>query len=497
MAIGCALLFAVSAISPVAVAESANVDAPFPSKPIKIVVYMKPGGLIDATARRFVGVASKYARDATFVVENKHGAGGVVAMQKVRRQEADGYTLLACTKSNISKVVSCNVESYLEDFHWLAFLMSDPECVITRRGSHIRTWPQLVKDAQAHPGQQLWLGPENGGLDHVTALKIWEAAGITAKWIPCASGGEARGKLQLNQGIAYVGNPGETLERPDLFVAAVCSRERLPQFPDTPTFDELGIKGVGSETMWRGIAIKRESPPAAIAWYEVLFRKVSADPDWKSFWEKGGIDVTFQPHETFSKIVEQDRQDFRLYLTKLGLVHDSSRANLWSLSPWNSFAITMVSVCFLGVAGQRVPLSVRIIVGVVTGFALVCLSQTFTFPIADSVGPGTIPRIYVTAIVLIAAVVIVGKSDVAIANEYPEFRVAEFIATLIAYWFALCLLGYIVATALFLCVVLFRMGVRQPLTIGSVTACWIAISYFVFVKALFVPLPTGILWGSL
>ena len=52
--------------------------AAFPSKPIKVVVYTKPGGLIDTTARKFTDIASKLREDATFVVENTPGAGGIV-----------------------------------------------------------------------------------------------------------------------------------------------------------------------------------------------------------------------------------------------------------------------------------------------------------------------------------------------------------------------------------------------------------------------------------
>ena len=479
---------------------SPSTKSSFPAKPIKLIVYMKPGGLIDATARKFVAVASKHT-DATFVVENKHGAGGLVAMQKVQRQKADGYTLLACTKSNISKVVACDVESYLDNFHWLGLLMADPECVITHRDAAITTWEQLIADAKARPDEQLWLGPENGGLDHVTALKIWEAAGMTAKWIPCSSGGEARGKLLSMQGVAYVGNPNETLGDAKLTVAAVCSEQRLPQFPDAPTFRELGIEGVDNENMWRGIAIKKGSPPAAIAWYEDLFQKVSADPDWRSLWEKGGIHVQFQPHEQFSQIVERDRQDFRSHLTNIGLIRESTGANRLIVSPVLA-CVTIVAV----VAGvlpfrRRVSLGVSITVGIVLGIAVTMSCHTFAFPSSTSVGPATIPRLYSAAIAIVAAVLIFSRRDThaatpSTANTRAEVRVTEFIFWIIAYWVVTVALGYALATVLFLGIGLFRLGVRQPLTIGLVTFGWITASYLVFVRALYVPLPRGILWES-
>ncbi|MDP6401093.1 MAG: tripartite tricarboxylate transporter substrate-binding protein, partial [Candidatus Marinimicrobia bacterium] len=91
----------------------------FPDKPIKIVVYTGPGGLIDITARKFASVADKYV-DATFVVENKPGAGGIVALKKVLQAPEDGYNLYACTKSNIAKFIQVGGRDYVNALHWTA-----------------------------------------------------------------------------------------------------------------------------------------------------------------------------------------------------------------------------------------------------------------------------------------------------------------------------------------------------------------------------------------
>ncbi|MCD6121575.1 MAG: hypothetical protein J7K04_07035 [Spirochaetales bacterium] len=86
-----------------------EVQAQFPTKPINLIVYTKPGGLIDVTSRKFTDIASKYTK-ATFVVINKPGAGGIVAMKYVLATPADGYTLMAVTKSNVAKVVSTGAD---------------------------------------------------------------------------------------------------------------------------------------------------------------------------------------------------------------------------------------------------------------------------------------------------------------------------------------------------------------------------------------------------
>ncbi|HIC51399.1 MAG TPA: tripartite tricarboxylate transporter substrate binding protein, partial [Candidatus Marinimicrobia bacterium] len=203
--------------------------ADFPDKPIKIVVYTGPGGLIDITARKFTAVAYKYV-DATFVVENKPGAGGIVALKKVLQAPEDGYNLYACTKSNIAKFVLAGVGNYVDALHWTAMLMADPECVITNKKNSIYEWQAIVNHAKNNPGEQNWVGPATGGLDHITAMKIWDKYNIDAKWIPSESGGKAIAELLGKRGIAYVGNPRDALGNPDLYIAAVSSSQRLNVF---------------------------------------------------------------------------------------------------------------------------------------------------------------------------------------------------------------------------------------------------------------------------
>lgn len=282
----------------------------FPTKPIKLVVYTGPGGAGDILARKFTDVASKYT-DATFVVENKTGAGGIVAMESVAAGKTDGYTLMYMTKSNISKLVTTDSELDPMTFDWISLMQIDPECVITNKTTGIVTWDDIVADAKAKGGDQLWLGPAAGGLDHVTAQNIWKAAGITAKWVPFASGGKAKAGLLGEQGATYVGNPGEALANPDYNVAAICASERLPQFPDVPTFKELGIDGLENEVMWRGFAVKAGTEDSVIAWYDDIFEKVANDSEWIATYEPQGNMLVHKTRTEFNKLVQSDYDAYK------------------------------------------------------------------------------------------------------------------------------------------------------------------------------------------
>ena len=247
--------------------------APFPRKPIKLVVYTGPGGLLDMTARKFADVAKKYT-DATFVIENKPGAGGIVAIERVLQMPADGYTLCACTKSNIAKVVSVDSLYYLDALHWVGLLIKDPECVITRRGGPLDSWEALLADARQRSGNQKWLGPAMGGQDHVFAKKTWERFGISADWVPFSSGGEALVALLGDQGTAYVGNPQDTVGKPDLQMIAVSSARRLPQFLGHTGVCRAGSTGPGQRIHVAWICPQAGLPGSRVA---LVRRTVSQD----------------------------------------------------------------------------------------------------------------------------------------------------------------------------------------------------------------------------
>ena len=294
--------------------------ASFPEKPIKLIVYTKPGGAIDVFARKFATIAAKYT-DATFVVVNKSGAGGIVAIKYILAEKPDGYQFAAVTKSNVGKIVSTGNKINVEDLDWMAMMVSDPEAIITNRTLPINTWEQVVADAKEKGGSQIWVGPAAGGNDHIMAMKTWDAAGIKAKWIPYASGGKAMAALLGGHGVAYVGNPRDVIGRPDLKVAVVSSPERLGgEFADVPTFKEVGIDGLDNEIMWRGFMAKKGMPEEAKAFYHDLFEKINADPEWQEYIKKGGAVPLFDKEDKFLATVKKDQQEFSDVLKEIGAV---------------------------------------------------------------------------------------------------------------------------------------------------------------------------------
>lgn len=287
--------------------------ATFPDKPIRLVVYAGAGGQLDITARKFVELAAKYT-PATFVVENKPGAGGLVGWEYVVSQPADGYTLMAVTKTLIANHVMNDFEVDPMSLDWVAFLINDAEAIITNANSKVRTIADIIADAKARPGQQIWVAPP--GVDEVMTYKFWEKAGITGKYVPYDAGGQAMAAVIGQQAEVYVGNPVDVRGKPDLMMAAISAEKRFTQFPDVPTLKELGIPGLDAESFWRGFALKKGAPANVIAWYDDLFAKMTADPEWRQFNEKDGMEVVHYKKDRFNTIIQNEVKEFKAYFNK-------------------------------------------------------------------------------------------------------------------------------------------------------------------------------------
>ena len=193
-----------------------------------------------------------------------------------------------------------------------------PEVIVTNKQSDIVTLEQILEDARANPGQQKWCGPGSGTLDHLVGVEIWDKADISVKWIPYGGGAPSIVSVMGQHSDVYIGNPEDLLGRENtLTIAAVASEERLPNFPETPTFSEFGID-MTDEVMWRGFAVQKDTPVEVIDYLEDLLWKCSQDPLWLSFVEKTMVQGVFLRNEEFTEMVKRDAQSAREYLELAG-----------------------------------------------------------------------------------------------------------------------------------------------------------------------------------
>ena len=514
------LLGALLAMGPAgAAAETARAESPmprledFPRQPIRIIVYTSPGGLIDLTARRFADIARRHAPEQPFVVINRPGGGGIVAFEEVLQQPADGYHMLAVTRSNISKMVATGRDDLIAQVDWHSYIMENAHVIITNAREGARSWEEVYEHALTAPGQQLWLGADIGGVKHVSGVKMARQAGIEMRWIPYASGGEAIAALLGNLGTVYLGNPRDAMISDDLRVVAVAAGDRLEAFPDAPTFTELGIPGLEDEHIWRGFAFRQGLPEERRAWFAALIRKVSEDPEWIDAWEGQGVELGYRDSAAFTRMVERDTAEFRYYLREIGLLREPGTretllAGLGEGPPLAALKTILVVInVILALVLLRTTFRHRMgelmVLSAVMSLAILFYVMSETLPPpspVDTVGARGVPRLWIYLLLPLAlyqVFLILRERPGKKKKKHKPLLLFTFMGIMTSYILLIPILGYMLASLIYLPGALWLLKYRHPVVIGVLTGGWLLFSEFVFRRMLFVDLPTGVLLAQL
>ncbi|AVQ85054.1 MULTISPECIES: Bug family tripartite tricarboxylate transporter substrate binding protein [unclassified Variovorax] len=248
-------------------AATAYAQASYPSRPVRLVVSQAPGGSSDTIARLWAEHAGK-AIGATIVVENKPGAGGLIAAQNALNAPADGYTLLLGSVSLMVlnqftyKPLPYNPE---KDFVGVSMLTTVPFVLSANPATGIKTLKDLTEKAKAAPGKLNFASAGLGNSTHLAVELVDNALGISMTHIPYK--GEADGVLATIGGQTEVMAPvyGTALphiKNHKLNPLAVLAPQRTPELPDVPTLGELGVKGF--DNMGWSAVVARAGTPADI-----------------------------------------------------------------------------------------------------------------------------------------------------------------------------------------------------------------------------------------
>ncbi|MCK9997445.1 MAG: tripartite tricarboxylate transporter TctB family protein [Candidatus Krumholzibacteria bacterium] len=469
--------------------------AAYPDKPIVIIVHAKPGGAIDLTARVVSKVARKYT-DAPMVIENRYGGSGAVAMRAVLGRKADGYTVLASPATFISTVQITQSDFGMEDFYFLACLTEAPEALITNRHSDVVTFEDIVADARAKEGRQIWVGPGVGSLDHLMAIKTWDKLGITATWVPYDGGGEAIAALLGKHGDVYVGNPEDVKGRPDLKIAVVSARERLKNFPETPTLLEVGCD-LPDEIMWRGFAVKQGTPPDVIAYLDDLLGKVARDEEWLAFVKLNSAKAVHYRHDEFTAIVNRDSHQSVKYLQMANILASETdqSTNRIRIVAWSMIPIIALAIALVLRLRRRRPAGVSMIAGACLALAVLFFVLAFSFPPptkGQNVGAATIPLIWSAVLAVFAVLQI--RADLVNHQHVKHGRVnlvLGLILLMVVFVAILPLVGFFPATLILLLGGIYAMGYRRHGMAAAVAVSMLVFCYVIFIRTLGLPLPEG------
>lgn len=239
----------------------------FPSKALRIVVPFAAGGVGDLTARAVAtGLAERLGQPV--VIDNRPGAGGVVAADTVARAEPDGHTLFLMSNGTAVTASLFKTLPYdtLADFTPVSTLGYFDIAMLVPADSPHRTLAQFLTHARAHPGQ-LNIGSINmGSTQHLAAELFKSSAGIDAQVVPF-NGTPAlitalRGR-QVDAGVEILGPVLPHVRAAVLRVLAVTGERRSAVLPDVPTAVESGVQGFVASS-WNALAVPARTPRAVV-----------------------------------------------------------------------------------------------------------------------------------------------------------------------------------------------------------------------------------------
>ncbi len=273
---------------------AASAQDKYPSKPIRILVPYVPGGATDYAAR-LVTEKAKVALGANIVIENKAGAGGIIAMEEVARSKPDGYTLMIgnVTTNAITPIIFANrmAINFDRDLVPVARLLVTPSVFVVNSETPARTWQEFVDYAKKNAGKLRFATTGIASFPHFDMEMLMRRIGIEMIHIPY-KGGAGEAIKGLVSGDVHVGTTNSVLgislrQSGKIFPIATNMTSRLSQLPDVPTFTELGLPGQGTLN-WSALLAPAGTPPEIVQSLHRAFTDAVRDPQIIEQAEKTG-----------------------------------------------------------------------------------------------------------------------------------------------------------------------------------------------------------------
>ncbi|UJW83480.1 Bug family tripartite tricarboxylate transporter substrate binding protein [Hydrogenophaga sp. SL48] len=312
-----------SALSAVAVfAAPLAMAQAFPSKPLRIVVPFAAGGAGDLTAR-IVAAELTLSLGQPVVIENKPGAGGVVAASTVARADPDGHTMFLMSNGTAVTASLYNSLPYdtLKDLAPVSTLGTFDLAVLVPADSPFKTLGELVAFAKANPNK-LNVGSINIGSTQNLAAELFKSsADIDVQIVPFKATPELVGALrgkQVDVGVEILG-PALTQIKAGAFRAlAVTGKKRSSVLPDVPTAVEAGVKGFQASS-WNALAVPGKTPRPIIDRLNKDIVAALSKPEVKKKLADLNIDADMSTPDEAAQLLASDIQRWGSVIQRAGI----------------------------------------------------------------------------------------------------------------------------------------------------------------------------------
>jgi putative tricarboxylic transport membrane protein len=264
-------------------AVSTAAAADYPSATVRMLCWSSAGAPLDVMMRQL----SKQLGDIlgqTFVVENRPGGEGAIAMATLLNKPADGYSILSTTSSMSFAMATKDNQHTPDEFTVLPALQSEPSAIAVRADSRFKTMKQFIDFIRDNPDKVSVGGFSSAGFHQYVFYRLQQEARFSSIWVPFKGGQDAALALlggHIDVAIMTPSSALSQIKNGDIRLLGISSGERNEYFPDVPTFKEQGYNVEAS--IWRGIMVKAGTPQPIIDTLMAALDKMKKTQEWQDF----------------------------------------------------------------------------------------------------------------------------------------------------------------------------------------------------------------------
>lgn len=282
----------------------------WPSKPVRIIAPFPPGGTTDMLGR-LVAQKLTQAFKENFLVENRGGAGGVTGSELAAKAAPDGYTLV------VSGVASHCIAPFLrkdfpydpvKDFTHIALFGGPPIVLAVNPSLPAHDLKEFIAYAKANSGKLSYGSPGNGTQGHLFAERLKQVTGIQMQHIPYKGASLAVSDLiagHITVALTTLSTAAGQIRADKARALAVSSAERVPDFPDVPTFKDLGYPQLVAST-WFSLSGPAGMPPDIVQRLNAEVRRALKAPDVRDRLRPEGIEAGDLDPRQFTAFLESE-----------------------------------------------------------------------------------------------------------------------------------------------------------------------------------------------
>ncbi len=294
----------------------------YPSRPIRLICPLPPGGGADLVARVVAERLSK-SLNQQVLVDNRAGGGTVIGADLAAKSASDGYTLLlgtATTHAINASLVRMLPYDPIKDFAPVSLVAVLPQIIVAHPSLPANTLPELITLARQHPDEILFASTGNGSANHLGAEMLKSVAGLNMTHVPYKGAGPSitdllAGQTQFMFTTIPPALPHVTGGR--LKALAVAHSRRSALLPQLPTTAEGGAAGVEASS-WNDILTRTCSAPAIITRLHAELTAIMARPELRERLAAAGVEPMNNTPDEFAKYIAAETARYAKVITSSG-----------------------------------------------------------------------------------------------------------------------------------------------------------------------------------